>query len=51
MEKPIISPYRTDAKSIISPGLIIDFASVREFTINSTALVATKPVANVTVAC
>jgi len=36
LEKPIISPSRTDAKSIISPGLIIDFASVPEFTINST---------------
>jgi len=29
-KKPIISPSRTDTNSIISPGLIIDFVSVRE---------------------
>jgi len=50
-KKPIISPFRTDANSVISPALIIDFVSVREFTINSTGFVATKPVAKVTLAC
>ena len=29
-KKPIISPSQTDANSIISPRLIIEFASVRE---------------------